>query len=153
MSKPEAPARPDSYRSVLGAVVAFFLLLIAVAGINSFRDLAAARERERMLESKIEQTEERIDRLRGRIERLRSDPATLERLAREELGLVRPADVVIVLPEPGRAPAPLPPPPSPPPAEVVPVAAPAAEPAQPLPSVAVPEPAPAAVAPAAAPPH
>ena len=141
MSKPEAPARPDSYRSVLGAVVAFFLLLIAVAGINSFRDLAAARERERMLEVKIEQTEERIDRLRGRIERLRSDPATLERLAREELGLVRPGDVVIVLPEQGPAPAPLPPAPLPPaplspapPAAAVPASAPAAEPVPPPPS-------------------
>jgi len=34
-----------------------------------------------------------------RIERLRSDPATLERLAREQYRMMRPDDLVIVIPE------------------------------------------------------
>ena len=37
--------------------------------------------------------------LRERIDRIENDPAMLERLAREDLGLVREGDVVIVLPE------------------------------------------------------
>jgi len=38
--------------------------------------------------------------LDDRIESIRNDPAMLERLAREDLGLVRAGDVVIVLPDP-----------------------------------------------------
>jgi hypothetical protein len=34
-----------------------------------------------------------------RIERLRGDPATLERLAREQYRMMQPNDLVIVLPE------------------------------------------------------
>jgi cell division protein FtsB len=94
----DAPARPDSLRSVVGAATAFVLVLLVVAGVKSYRDLAAARAEEARLTGEIGATRERIQNLHGRIERLRGDPVTLERLAREELGLVRPDDVVIVLP-------------------------------------------------------
>ena len=75
------------------------LAALTVAGARSYRDLATVRRQETALEAKVEQTQQRIDSLRQRLERLRGDPATLERLAREELGMVRPGDVVIVLPE------------------------------------------------------
>ncbi len=95
---PEAPARPDSLRAVLGAAVLFFSVLLVFASVKSHRDLVAARDHQRDLERTIHDTRERIEVLRGRIDRLRRDPDTLERLAREELGMVRPNDVVIVLP-------------------------------------------------------
>jgi cell division protein FtsB len=53
------------------------------------------------LEQQIAETQQRIERLRDRIERIKNDPVTLERLAREDLGLVKPGDVVIVLPDEG----------------------------------------------------
>ena len=90
--------RPDSFRPVLGVTVLLFLAVLAVAGVRSWRDLERARQREHSLESQITQTEAQIARLRNRIERLRSDPGTLERRAREDLGMVRPGDVVIELP-------------------------------------------------------
>jgi cell division protein FtsB len=90
-------------RPVLGAVVLLFLMLLGAAGLKSYRDLTAARARERQLETRIEDTRHGIDRLRSRIDRLRNDPAMLERLAREDLGLVRPRDVVIELPRNGAA--------------------------------------------------
>jgi cell division protein FtsB len=93
-----APSRTDSFRPVLGAAVVLFMALLALAGLKSWRDLEAARERERTLETRITETRARSDRLRARIERLRTDPGTLERLAREDLGMVRPGDVVIELP-------------------------------------------------------
>jgi cell division protein FtsB len=93
-----APSRTDSFRPVLGAAVALFMALLALAGLKSWRDLEAARERERILETRIADTRARSDRLRARIERLRTDPGALERLAREDLGMVRPGDVVIELP-------------------------------------------------------
>ena len=83
---------------MVGAAVFLFVALLGIAAWKGSRDLAAARERERLLESRIEDTQERIDELRGRIDRLRSDPGTLERLAREDLGMVRPGDVIIELP-------------------------------------------------------
>ena len=98
MSRRTAPARPDSFRSVLGAVVVGALLLLAGAGVKSYKDLAAARAREAALERSIADSEERIAQLHAKIERLKGDPSTLERLAREELGMVRAGDVVIVLP-------------------------------------------------------
>jgi cell division protein FtsB len=105
--KQEAPARPDSLRAVLGAAVLFFSVLLVFASVKSHRDLVAARDHQRDLERTIHDTRDHIELLRGRIGRLRNDPGTLERLAREDLGMVRPNDVVIVLPVP--TPAPLPP--------------------------------------------
>ena len=83
---------------MVGATVLLFVALLGIAAWKGSRDLSAARERERLLETRIEDTRGRIDELRGRIDRLRSDPGTLERLAREDLGMVRPGDVVIELP-------------------------------------------------------
>ena len=95
---------------MLLAAVLLFVLLLGAAGLKSYRDLTAARAHEKQLAFRIDETRNGIDRLRGRIDRLRSDPATLERLAREDLGLVRRQDVVIELPRAAAAP------PSPPPA-------------------------------------
>ncbi len=89
----------NPFRSLFAALMFSSMALLSVAGLKSYRDLEIARERERLLEHRIEQTEVRIERLRHRIELLRDDPATLERLAREHHGLVRPDDLVIVLPE------------------------------------------------------
>ena len=91
MTPIEVPARSDSFRPVLGATVLLVLALLAIAGLKSSRDLETARARER---------------LRVRIDRLRHDPGMLERLAREDLGMVRPGDVIIELPVPGAAPSP-----------------------------------------------
>lgn len=110
MSDHETSGRTDSFRPILGVSVLLFLAVIAVAGVKSWRDLEAARQRQRLLETRISQTETEIARLRNRIERLRTDPGTLERLAREDLGMVRPGDVVIELPIEGAAPSPQTPP-------------------------------------------
>jgi cell division protein FtsB len=101
-------ARADSLRPVLGGVVLLFAVLLGAAGLKSWRDLNAAQAREKQLETRIETARAGIDHLRGRIERLRSDPGMLERLAREDLGLVEPRDVVIELPRPDRGAAPQP---------------------------------------------
>lgn len=105
MTPPEATGRR---LPLIGAAVAALLLLLAgLAGAKSLRDLKAAHERERSLEHRIASTQDQIESLRNRIERLRSDPGLLERLAREELGFVRPKDVIIELPLPAAGAAPL----------------------------------------------
>ena len=92
-------SRFNPFRSLFGALMFSAMALLLVAGLKSYRDLALARQREAVLEARIEETGERLGELEERIELLRDDPATLERLAREHHGLVKPDDVVIVLPE------------------------------------------------------
>jgi cell division protein FtsB len=131
LNRPETPGRTGSFRPVLGAAVLLFVTVLAMAGVKSYRDLEAARQRKHLLETQIQGTEAEIGRLRSRIDRLRSDRGTLERLAREDLGMVKPGDVVIELPldpapvKPGTIlPSPAVPPPTPP--AVVPAAVPLA---------------------------
>ena len=99
-----ASNRPRPLRSLITAVVLCFLLALAVAGLKGWRDYRQAREREQRLRDEVVATEARILALERKIDRLQDDPATLDRVAREELGLVRPDEVVVVLPEPARRP-------------------------------------------------
>lgn len=96
-SRRERPLAPGISWGV-GLAVGALLVAVAFAGGRSFRDLGKARARAAELSSQIEEAEVRIDELERRIGLLRDDPVTLERLAREELGLVRPGDLVVVLP-------------------------------------------------------
>ena len=91
------PLRPQ--RALWAALVSLVLLLMGSGAVKGWRDLEATRARELELATRVAAAEERIALLRERIGRLRDDPATLERLAREQIGLVRPGDVVVVLPQ------------------------------------------------------
>lgn len=93
-----ASARPRPLRALVSALVVFLVLVLATAALKGFRDLERARERERTLAAEVAAAEARIEEARRRIDRLREDPVTLDRVARESLGLVAPDDVVIVLP-------------------------------------------------------
>ncbi len=106
MIRPEAPVRSDSFRPVLGVTALLVFALLAVAALKSSRDLEAARAHERSLRSQIALSKASSERLRVRIDRLRHDPGMLERLAREDLGMVRPQDVVVELPAVSAPPAP-----------------------------------------------
>ena len=88
----------NPFRSLFGALMFTGMMLVIVAGLKSYRDLSVAHDRETRLESRIEGVQERVQALESRVELLRDDPATLERLAREQRGLVMPDDLVIVLP-------------------------------------------------------
>lgn len=106
MSAEAKPARRPA-RPVLWGTVLFLLALLALAGSKSYRDLTAVRQREGDLEHRLGATRAEIAAVEHRLDRLRHDPVTLERLAREELSMVKPGDVVIVLP-PEEPPAPVP---------------------------------------------
>jgi cell division protein FtsB len=85
-------------RLALGGAVIFVCGLLVTAGAKSYRDLQIVRQREAELAVRIAASEERLEEQRHRLQLLREDPATLERLAREELGLVGKDDLVFVLP-------------------------------------------------------
>jgi cell division protein FtsB len=86
-----------SFRVVLVTAAAFLSLALMVAGMRSYRDLAVQRAREASLQVKIGEAEERIRRLERSVELLATDPGTLERVAREDLGMVMSGDVVLRL--------------------------------------------------------
>jgi len=75
------------------------LVVLSIASFKSYSDLRLGRSREAQLKSEIAQGDERIEALQERVRRLKEDPAMLEQLAREELMMARPGEVVIVLPE------------------------------------------------------
>ena len=85
-------------RLAFGGAVIFVSALLATAGAKSYRDLNIVRQREAEIAVRITASEERLEAQRHRLKLLREDPATLERLAREELGLVGKDDLVFVLP-------------------------------------------------------
>ena len=97
MSRATAPPPRGRFRRILGYASLALVVLLVLAGFRGFRDLTLARERAASLESQIEGTEHEITRLELKVERLRDDPVLLERLAREELGMVKPGDVVVVV--------------------------------------------------------
>lgn len=85
-------------RPLVRVAVVLLLLLLVVAGVQSWRDLTEARALQSTLEADIATTEESIHVLSDRLKRIESDPSTLEQLAREELGWVSEDDIVIVMP-------------------------------------------------------
>jgi cell division protein FtsB len=87
----------NPFRSLFGALMFTFMMLVVVAGLKSYRDLSVARQREARMETRIEEAQGRVEALEYRVELLRNDPTTLERLAREQRGLVMPDDLVVVL--------------------------------------------------------
>jgi len=98
-AREEATSRRKPARALLLGAAGFFLLLVLAAGWKGYLDLQSARQRESMLAERIAATEIRVEDLRRKIARLRDDPVALERMAREQLGLVKPGDVVIVYPD------------------------------------------------------
>lgn len=80
--------------AVLAALVLAGFSLVAEGGFRRYwrlqRDL-------RTIEERNAQLDEENARLRREVQGLREDPAVIERAVREELGFVRPGDVVISL--------------------------------------------------------
>jgi cell division protein FtsB len=74
------------------------LVFLSIATFKSYRDLEMGRSREAELRQQVRASEARVETLEARVERLREDPATVEQLAREELLMARPGEVVILLP-------------------------------------------------------
>lgn len=95
----KALARRRRQRNLISALGVLALVLLFVASFKSYGDLRLGRAREAQLQAEITASEERIGRLEQQVQRLREDPAMLEQLAREELMMARPGEVVIVLPQ------------------------------------------------------
>ena len=73
------------------------LLLDAVFGERGLFQTTRARQDLLRVEQQIADLKRENAALRGEAQRLQQDPATLELVARKELGLVRPGEILVVL--------------------------------------------------------
>jgi cell division protein FtsB len=103
------PAREDRSRADVGlrrkaATLASILALVALVVGSLFGDggvlqVLAQREHGAALRRQIEELRQENVRLAAEIQALRRDPRSVERIAREELGLARPGETVFVIRE------------------------------------------------------
>jgi cell division protein FtsB len=84
------------HRLVIGGGIGCFLLLLllAMVGERGFFEVYQFGRHLQRVESRIRALEEENERLRAQVTGLRSDPYQVEKLAREDLGLVRPDEII-----------------------------------------------------------
>ena len=86
------------------ALGVFGLLTVAVLTLAVFNDKGLLQVQTQSMkltavETEVAQIDSDNKQLTKEIQALRSDPSTIERLAREELKLVKPGEIVLVSPE------------------------------------------------------
>jgi len=86
----------------IGAVVLFYLLVPLIVGDMGLVKYFKMRQTQHQLQEEIQQLSEENKKIEGDIHALRSDPARIEQVARERLGLVRPGEVVYQFQAPPR---------------------------------------------------
>jgi cell division protein FtsL len=91
----ERPARRRLRLVIL--FISTLILAEAVVGQRGLVESYRARQQYLALEAQVQQLEADNARLREEARRLREDPAAIERIARRELGLARPGEVVVVV--------------------------------------------------------
>lgn len=77
---------------ILGtAAVSVPVMIASDSGLPRLEQLRRERDR---LDERVSRSSEDIRRLRAEVERIKSDPSHIERVARDELGLVRQTEIV-----------------------------------------------------------
>ena len=98
-SSPPLSASPV-WRRGLNFLLVFATVVLLADALVGERGLVAtsrARQVSSELSEKVERMRRENRRLRNEAQRLREDPTTIESLAREELGLIRPGEVLVVV--------------------------------------------------------
>jgi cell division protein FtsB len=92
------PARRRTLQLLL-VFVTLVLIVNALIGERGLMETLRARRQYQELVMSIERLKGENARLRDEARRLRSDPATIEALARQELGLIRPGEMLFIIKE------------------------------------------------------
>jgi cell division protein FtsB len=82
---------------MLAACVAVLLTLVSAADAKGFRRYLSLRQDVESIQERNRAISSVNDALRREINALRTDPAALERAAREELGYIQPGEIVFHL--------------------------------------------------------
>ena len=93
---------------ILGVLIVCVLAANAVIGERGLLESRKAERRHDNLLDSIESLQRENWRLNNHVKRLREDPTSIESIARRELGLIRPGEIVFIvkdrLPAPGKTP-------------------------------------------------
>jgi cell division protein FtsB len=82
---------------VLLVFVTLVLIINALVGERGLTETLRARKKHQELVTAIDRLRAENARLRDEARRLRSDPATIEALARQELGLIKPGEMLFIV--------------------------------------------------------
>ena len=77
--------------------VTLVLVINALVGERGLMETLRARKQHQELVGSIERLRTENARLRDHARRLRTDPATIEALARQELGLIKPGEMLFII--------------------------------------------------------
>jgi cell division protein FtsB len=107
--RPRQPAAAPSTRrkglQLLLVFVTTVLVINALVGERGLRETLRARREYAELETSLARKRAENARLREHAERLRHDPATIEDIARRELRLIRPGEMLFIVKDARPAPA------------------------------------------------
>jgi cell division protein FtsB len=96
----DAETGASAGRRLLHGLLLFITAVLVVNGLIGDKGLVETirtRQERRALVASIERLRAENATLRDRARRLREDPATIEALAREQLGLIRPGEVLFIV--------------------------------------------------------
>lgn len=104
-------AQPPEHQSFLRrnarTILAMLLLALLVHDIFGAHGFLAMRRTQKEIEQlrrEIQKVNEENRALAGQVKALKTDPRMIERIAREEMGLARPGEIIFKLPAPPTAP-------------------------------------------------
>ena len=91
------PATRRRSLQMLLVFVTLVLVINALVGERGLTETLRARKQHQELVTSIEHLRAENARLREEARRLRSDPSTIEALARQELGLIKPGEMLFIV--------------------------------------------------------
>ena len=94
----------EGIKSYQGAMLALILLCLAlivheIFGEHGYLALRRQKQQYQSLQQQIQQLHEENQKLEKQINALKSDPKAIEKLAREQMRLARPGEIIYTLPE------------------------------------------------------
>ncbi len=100
--EPQRPATTPARRKTVQLLLLFVTLVLvidALVGEKGLLETVRARRQHSDLVASIDRVRAENARLREEARRLREDPSTIESLARQELGLIRPGEMLFIVKE------------------------------------------------------
>lgn len=100
---PAAPAAPPRRRRILNGLLAFTTVVLfvdALVGDKGLVERTRARQEYERERAALNTVLRENDAMREKIRQLNEDPAAIESIAREELGLIRPGELLFIVRNP-----------------------------------------------------
>lgn len=101
--KPKDPGFWQRYGRTLLVLAVAFLFVHDIFGTHGFFAMRRTQKEIDRLRANLAKLNEDNGQLAEQVKALRSDPKLIEKIARDELGLARPGEVIIKVPVPARA--------------------------------------------------